>query len=92
MIPLIHDENEDKDRATSWYEFLLDPKQLQKHLDKLKSGVAKNPSANDLIKLFFKQSSVSSPQRAQLLLSFAIQVQNFVVFFFFSFIVQTVCD
>jgi hypothetical protein len=73
-IPLTHDEFEDKTRATSWYEYLLEPQQLHRHLNELKSGNVRNPSAHDLVKLFVKQSSLSMPQRSQLLMSFAVQV------------------
>ena len=85
LSPIADESDIDIDRATSWFEFLLDPSKLDKHvelfkvlfqLEKLKDGTLRNPSSYDLIKVFLKQALHSAPKRAQLLTTFAVKVLN----------------
>lgn len=76
MKPFIEIDTEvDKERPTSWYDFLLDPAKLDSHvcnnirlivftnelqLENLEKGKAKNPSTIDLLKLFLKHSALEA--------------------------------
>ncbi|KAH3767975.1 integrator complex subunit 8 [Pelomyxa schiedti] len=75
-------ESVPQSRATSWYDFLLEPAKLDYHINGLKNGTARNPSATDLIKIFLDNAptvaatSGSQPSRSAILRSYAAKVAH----------------
>ncbi|PRP78481.1 hypothetical protein PROFUN_13658 [Planoprotostelium fungivorum] len=58
-----YDAEKNIDRATSVFDFLLQPELLTKHLAAIQDGSASNPTGMEMIKLFYKQciSIVNKP-------------------------------
>lgn len=50
----------------TWFEFILNPDLLQKHLNALKSGEARQPSGIELVSVFLDQANSSIEKNEQM--------------------------